>query len=144
MAKTISGMPDAEYELKQLVFEKVRMRYGAKMPAHIMRNMKVHTMFDYYSDNMLVEMELLLTGHKWTDVVRKPTTIKVPKTWFDAFRECYFPKFLTKRYPIKYRVFEDGGTIVNNTWILPEVPPNLNPDVTAFLVSYGASQQRSE
>jgi len=56
------------------------------------------------------------------------TTVKYPATWWQAFKEQYFPWWLLKRYPVERTV-----VYVNFKEIYPDFVPT-DPDMKHFIM----------
>ena len=49
-------------------------------------------------DNAVLIMRAKIAGHD----CKKEVIIKYPQDWQEAFKERWFPKWLLKKYPVKY------------------------------------------
>jgi hypothetical protein len=57
---------------------------------------------DIADDFIKNRMTLLVRGYIWGES-GKTQTIRYPATWWDAFKERWFPQWLLTRYPAAYR-----------------------------------------
>jgi hypothetical protein len=132
-----------EVDIKQVVLHKLKVAVNYRLPAHILANANLINYADETANTMIVQLKTLVTAGHWTEKINDSTKIeKIPQTWFDHFRIRFFPKFLTKRYPVKYRtIFTTSGTI-NNYWVFPEIPPHPDKNLSDFIMAYTSQKGR--
>lgn len=134
---------DIKVAVKQVVLKKHQLSFTSSIPMHVIENMDIYSQLHYMADSMLVNMRSYLSAHEWQEIVSKAAYEEVPLTWIDHLRHEYFPNFMSKKYPIKYRTIKTSGDISNNYWIFPSVPPNPNKDIQSFIMSYTDYQTRN-
>lgn len=132
-----------QVEMKRVLLEKLRIEYRGEIPAHVFQNAEVDCALEAYSDSVRLHLRTYLTANKWTERWGCDEYMKIPLTWFDMLRHEHFPKFLVKKFPIKYREIMVRGGESTNYWIFPEVPPNPNKDIQSFIMNYTEVANRS-
>lgn len=125
-------------DIKQLILQKLKICNTKSIPTHLIQHANLESIIDSFSHDLIFGLTVYMSGNKWsetTKVVTKP--VSYPKTWVNAFRLRFIPNLLIGKFPIQYTVVEVvHKSVVNNTWVFPEIPPNPNPDVTDFVVNY--------
>ena len=84
-----------------------------------------------YVDMFAEECYMRVMGYIWAD----PDEIKIydnefPEDWWQAFKERWFPQWLKKRYPVKYKLI-----VINARALYPSYKPII-PDSQPFLRIY--------
>ena len=98
---------DAEY--KRYAAEKVRLNVDRSIDTREMdatrSRAKMESAFDIAENSMLLQLTTYM--HGMADE-RVQIDKKWPKTWWDAFKERWFPKWILSRWPVEYdRIYVD-------------------------------------
>lgn len=77
---------------------------------HFVKRMKIsprlvieNVSTDVMLDNFCLDFEARIHARMAGQIIQ---TYKHPKTWLDAFKERWFPKFLLERYPVEYVIIK--------------------------------------
>lgn len=86
-------------------------------------NIKYHfkIQFEDFLKSIIVDFRTLVYGEKIKE-------IKYPKDWKEAFKERWFPKWLLKRYPVKYYRY-------NFKLIYPDLPIQPFRNFTRIIIN---------
>lgn len=129
--------------IKQIVLEKLSRRYSFKIPRHLIENMTIEQQVDLISDSICVGIGTFLSSSHWTENINESTKDSfeyVPLTWWDAFKLRYKFMVNTVEYR-KIKVKSINSIANNNFWIYPHIPPNVNKEITNFVIAYTEYQK---
>lgn len=87
------------YETVELtkIKKAVQLCLSREMIEDIKTDVTFGPLLDYYYINCLKEMLALKAGDR---------VIRYPKNWKEAFKERWTPRWLKKRFPVKYREYD--------------------------------------
>ena len=106
-------------KVKQVLIEKIKLSSRLIIPNHQLMDMEINEYLDHTSDCFVSQLNAYFASRK---TVRHTTNrIKIHATWFDMFKEKYFPKWILKKYPVKFNEFAYTET-TNITKICPHIP----------------------
>jgi hypothetical protein len=88
-------------KVKQILIEKIAHSLNVSIDSYMFRNMTIDEVFDFETAAFSRQFNFYLTGKRWEKVISN--TQKVPNTWWDAFKERFFPAFLLKVFPAEHR-----------------------------------------
>lgn len=75
-------------------------------------------------------IELYIRGYVWAENESlKHQEVKYPFDWWEAFKERWFPRFLLKRYPVKYK-----KVILDVKKIYPKLKINKQKEVSRLMI----------
>lgn len=77
---------------------------------------------DLMADNIIFRIRKLFVGDKM-----EKYHIQHPLDWWEAFKERWFPKWLTKRYPVKYKTH-----IISFDILYPNYEPGPGKTTTIY------------
>jgi hypothetical protein len=84
--------------------EEIRFRlqkYTAKgvLTEELLRNINIESFLDSFMANLVIEVSQIVP-------YRDGDPIRVPSTWWDAFKEKWFPAWALARWPAKFRAYQ--------------------------------------
>ena len=131
MAKSIE---DISFEVKRIIMHKLQFGASERIPRHVIDSIGVEAAANTFAGHLELHLHAFVTSSR-TKNVHVIRTEKIPLTWVDAFRIEYFPKWFTKKYPIRYRKIT---TVMRseNTYIFPDMPFPKDPGISDFYVEY--------
>lgn len=112
-------------EMEQFALERVRIHWRE----HFFTDPDVSVTLDAISRKAVLRLAATIYAEKH-DSVEKVYFSK-PKTWWDAFKEEFFPAWLLKRYPARYETIEKQVN-VRQTAYYPKLPLALEPGPVCF------------
>lgn len=92
---------------------------------HVMKHVSMldlnpnHFSFESFAEYTAKAMVLELTRNRAAQDLGV-VTFQVPETWFDHFKEKFYPKFLLKLFPIKYKKLTVGASAFYDRIAIPE------------------------
>ncbi len=124
------------YELNEIVLERFEVGMMMHIAPALVKHMKINTELD--TSLRMIEQSFITwaLGNK----IHTSSTkyYGIPLTWWDGFKQQYFPHWLKKRFPVKERELE---RTFNVTHVCPHIvtPDNeahirfmMPPEVTSF------------
>ena len=101
-AQTISKEEEM-VTIKQMFFEKLKFRLQQEgLSSALARDIRYkEEIFNAYLDTTIAKIQIVLWSNKIREEVQE--TIKFPRDWWQAVKERFFPKFLKRKYPVKYQ-----------------------------------------
>lgn len=107
-----------EYQL-----EKIKIGIMQRIPNHLLG---AEVRFSEVEAFICNSVDMQISGYVWGER-GKSETIRYPKTWREAIKERWFPRWLLRRYPVLYRSHE-----INTTTLYPNFKVSV-PDQTHVL-----------
>ena len=102
--------------LEALTLEKIRFGVRTQMSAELIDSMDLKILPGMLADMFTGNLQAFMWGNQITSTTQETA---VPTTWWDAFKEVYFPNWLLDRFPMK------TTTIIIETKFM-HVCPHLN------------------
>jgi hypothetical protein len=100
--------------LRNIILDKIAVDFVGKVS-----DFEVSTGYDVEADAIMYRVRLFLMQYS---VLSKDTkTMSIPSTWIDHFKEKYFPSWLKKIFPVKYKTIVIKTDITTN-YICPHLP----------------------
>ena len=90
-------LPNFEQEITEREFEKFKFGLSQRLPGQAVRA-KPSVAFDRFLDEFVYHLE----AYVWAENL-ETWEIKYPRDWWSAFKECWFPAWALKRWPVEYR-----------------------------------------
>lgn len=90
----------ANIYIKHIALRKVRFGLSSLVGKQALDDMRMEVYMDYLTNQIVVAFSSVLLGRETMKTVID--TVRYPATWRDAFKERWFPKFLKRRFPVKY------------------------------------------
>ncbi len=85
-------------ELQRLTLEKLRYKGSMVMFNEVAAEMTVEIVADFITDSFIVNMG----GYVWQNQIhRKVQTMTQYCSWWDDFKETFFPEWLKRRMPVR-------------------------------------------
>ena len=108
------------------------------------QNLKVDRIKDFGRTDLLYSLHSLIPAENLKEETHT-VSVEYPETWWHAFKEQYFPAWLKKRYPIKYKTKSETVTFTayNLYPKFPEIMPERCIDAVQTIiksVDYGAEE----
>ncbi len=114
--KPVDGESMAPDPRMTLILEKIRVGLKSHVSPEVLSQMVFDQKYDPIADKVIMELGMYLFSNK---IHTETTKEDVPMTWWDGFKDAYFPGFLSRRFPSRFRqVFKEVKTI--------HVCPHLN------------------
>lgn len=91
----------------EIQLEKIKLAFTEKLSRLAFAELsEAEVRFEEIADDFIRnQLTMVVQGYLWGE--SGPTqTISYPETWWDAFKERWFPQWLLSRYPIRYRHHE--------------------------------------
>jgi hypothetical protein len=86
-------------DLQRLTLEKLQVRAQARISRAILDDMKVEILSDLLADQLSMSLRTFMWGNQIScETKERP----IPATWWDAFKEAYFPEWLERRFFVRY------------------------------------------
>jgi hypothetical protein len=82
-------------EHKDMVLEKIQ--FYSKTYCSLLPDINTNVYFDETAKSMVLNLRAIILGRELGEV-------RLPANWWEAFKERFFPEFLRKYFPVKYRV----------------------------------------
>ncbi len=76
-------------DLERLTLEKLKVRASAYMSPAIVGDMQVELLSDVLADQLAMSLRTFMWGNEISCETKERS---IPATWWDAFKEAYFPK----------------------------------------------------
>ena len=109
-------------DFKRLLLKSERFAMKIHYSKQILNTLNIFT--DEYSEAYVDQVILFLQMNLLTDKIIQKTEVKVPKNWFQHFKQQYLPKALIRIFPIKVKCIEVEFT---RRYIYPFIDvPNSN------------------
>lgn len=107
-----------DYEKRN--FQKVRLAVQNQYSLEMIRDLEL----EFFTRDEIGKLLFTLNGYIWKEIFNPIQIVSHPATWFDAFKEKYFPEWLKKRFPVKYA----------SIWFQPKfLRPDLAMSVDKFI-----------
>ena len=112
--------------MKEVVLTTTKFEVRQFLGDFALESIQVEAIRDVALQGLWLQLRAFLLGRKVSENILK--TIEIPETWWDAFKERYYPAWLLKQFPVKYRKIE---TIVQHMHICPHinVPFKVNQEL---------------
>jgi len=94
--------PTDEIEIEQKILTALKFTFQQKFTRRAMRNIEFDVFIEHLSGLINTRIKLEVYGE---DMGSKDV-ITYPKDWWEAFKERWFPRFILKKHPVKYKVFK--------------------------------------
>lgn len=117
-------MRDKYFKIKEYTLEKFHIRARRYISKEIlaMSKIEISDAIDEAIDCLVID----LTSFVYSQKIRE---IKYPFDWLEAFKERWFPKWLLKKYPVQYTVYDLKRFYPE----IPPMPPHDNHIIVANL-----------
>jgi hypothetical protein len=102
--------------IEELILEKCRFAIQDVVSKVFLENVDFETVYDIVTQNMIHHLKWWTLGRDVSQTV--VATTSYPASWWEAFKERFFPNFLQKRFPVK-RVYVD--TTIHHFHVCPHV-----------------------
>ena len=89
-----------QHEALTLVLEKIRVALAMHVSPEVLEAADISLRADSIAGHVLANFEMWL----WSNTIHKETQVTyVPETWWDGFKQAYFPEFLKRRFRVRQR-----------------------------------------
>lgn len=112
-------------EINSVLLEKIQFAVSRRMPDVYLQDAELDTYLDYEADAIVAHFEASLYGQKQTDTKTEEDCFSLPSSWFQMFKESYFPEWLLSRYPVQERKLPFTRKIVTHT---TKICPHINKE----------------
>ena len=92
---------DDYVQYKELVLEKIKFGLSRHISKAQLMDMKIERTEGFICDDIVFAIRGYLSGEKLREEKRN-WKIKYPSSWWQMFKEQYFPQWLINKFPIKY------------------------------------------
>ena len=99
-----------------LLLERVRVGAQMSLSQHVLREMTVEPIIDRAAHAVTYHFETYMWGNMVHRSVLK--TVRWPASWWQAFKETFFPDWLKRHYPVRY---EERETSVQFMHVCPHL-----------------------
>lgn len=123
-------------ELQRLSVEKLRFRARQYMSAEAADGMTVEITADYIAESFVANM----CGFVWQNQIHKQTdTMNVHVTWWDHFKDTFFPEWLKRRIRVRYNVIPINTQFIHTC---PHLPIESRDDLRMHMTWMMAPQSQ--
>ena len=88
--------PSGICELEEFALTKIRFFVNQKVSRHLIDSVTI----DEYSKIVGGDLVYRLEGHVYGE--QREQVVVYPSSWWQAFKERWFPRFLASKFPVKY------------------------------------------
>ena len=92
-------MVEIEQKIETVVLERLRFCVSASVSRRFLEDLEVDTGFAYLTDTLVAAVKMAIFGRNIQDTVIE--TFEYPASWWQVFKQQYFPVFLKKKFPIR-------------------------------------------
>lgn len=118
--------------MKEVVLEKIKFLISAYVSDSVKDDLIYDEFYEAVYQRMIYNLKVFLWGREVSKSVEE--TVNVPVSWWDAFKEEHFPKFLKKRFPVKWRTI---NVVVKHYHVCPHLNYKTNrPHITFLSADY--------
>jgi len=122
--------------------EPIELRVKKIMPDCFFQKCILDSYYDMFIEGMIYDLKVIILGEKTKEEIVEHS-FEYPKSFWDCFKEKFFPWFLKKRFPIKYK------TIIKKTKVehfacYPKLPILLPPEQKNYICLEKFSSLQSE
>ena len=89
------------------------------------QNLKVERIRDFGRTDLLYSLHTLIPAEHLKEETHT-VTVEYPETWWHAFKEQYFPAWLKKKYPVRYK--KKAETVTFTAYNLYPQFPRFTPE----------------
>ena len=83
-----------------LVLEKIKFNLRRSFSNSIIRDLEITKYKNHLLDSIVYDISGFFTAHRaWTD----EKEFVIAETWFQEFKRVYFPNWLKRKFPVKYK-----------------------------------------
>jgi hypothetical protein len=112
----VAAVEAREDASEALVLHKVKLGLSAVVGEDVLRSLRFEEVHDLVADEIVYTIRAYLLG---SNVKREVVdSVKVPETWWDAFKAQYFPYWLLRRFPDRARYIDEN---VVHTHVCPHL-----------------------
>ena len=87
--------------IETILLEKIRFEYGMIIPEDILGSLTVEEIIDFETNGLKVFFRIFILGRKIKEETKE--SIILYPDWWNHFKACHFPKWLKRRFPIKFK-----------------------------------------
>lgn len=95
---SLSDTPVEELETREVLLEKVRFGLQERLAANLLQA-DCEVVLDAFLQDIVVRVRGIVWAER--DWARR-VTIEYPSDWWEVFKKRWFPRWLRRRYPVKY------------------------------------------
>ncbi len=105
-------MLEESVPLNEVILEKIRFGLSTYAPNVFPQDLD----YEKYRD---IRLQHTIETLSWSLLGKRIEKIKYPSTWWDAFKDRWYPKFLKKRFPINWEHFRLYNICphINEAWV---------------------------
>ncbi len=118
-----------------LILQKLQFADQLSIPKQVLANMTIEQAEDFLTRAITYRIRGYVLGAKVQEVVEE--RVRVPLTWWDSFKQAYFPAWLLRRFPAQTRGI---STVVKHYHMCPHLNIETRERHFEFLTPLGASQ----
>ncbi len=103
-------------EIERIVLEKLKFGLSEHIHPVLLSKLRLSIEEDIFTKDLIARIR----GFVWSKEVKKEVeeTFSYPSNWWEAVKARFFPKFLKRRYPVKYK-YKD--VVIHHIHICPHV-----------------------
>lgn len=124
--KTSKAGELCSYQVNELILENVKIACSMSLGAYSLNMMRLHSAVDEVSKNISYHLNTFVLGEK-TKTESVTNRFRYPATWFQHLKYSYAPKWLLKKYPVKWK-HESIRTEVKHYHCVPMFNEVLKPE----------------
>lgn len=87
--------------IETILLEKIKFRYGMMIPEDVIRNLTIEENFDFIIRGSKIFFQTFIPGRKVREEAKE--SIIVYQDWWNHFRASHFPKWLNRRFPVRFK-----------------------------------------
>lgn len=111
-----------EEEIKEIKLERLKLSIQEAISCDLIQDatIDIDRLGGMVAEQLIVSMRAHIASQE-LDYVR----IEYPETWWDAFKERWFPELLKKVFPVKYHTTEVEARALYTELVIPEFQTTL-------------------
>jgi hypothetical protein len=118
-------------EFERLLLNKIELNFNYKLEGHYLQDAELRQFYDYLSDSIVFRFRAFLYGQEKT--IEK--VVLFPTSWFQMFKQMYFPQWLIQYFPVKTKSFPQ---ITNITKVCPHLNVKSERPHIEFFITKGS------
>lgn len=108
-------------QIKEVLLEQIKLGVAKRISPSVARSLQLGTMTPYdlverLTDEFVVELRGFIWGEDLGEIIEKYL-----EDWKEAFKERWFPTWLLKKYPVRYKIFRARQKVAYPNFDMPSL-----------------------
>jgi UDP-N-acetylglucosamine:LPS N-acetylglucosamine transferase len=104
--------------VKETLLEAIKFKFNTIVGTHALNTIDVELYSKNYGEQIAIMFEIDVLGQH--NIHEYECAVKVPKNFWEHFKESYFPPWYNKKFPIKYEI-KIGKVSIDHMILFPEI-----------------------